>query len=282
MAAPRFSDFLLKYPDAQRAPQALYLLGESQFQLKKWDAARATFDRFGDLHPFDELADEAELRTGQTYLEGGRPADAVKALQKFTEERHESPLLPEAIYWQSEASCASGDTASAEAGFRLLLQTSPGHQYAAWAGYKLGLLRETKGDTAAALAAYDVVRQSAPSSVPAASARYRAGTIRYARHEYDQARVLLDEVLQGKPPVDVKAKCTFLLGEIAFQQGAMKEAEERYRAVLAVDSIGDPAPQALFALGWLSGMQERWSDAALLRRAYSPLSKLVGRGRCSD
>ena len=135
MAAVRFSDFTLKYAEATRAPQALYLLGECQFQLEKWDSARDAFKRFLDKFPFDELADKADLRYCQTFLEGARPADAVKALQAFTSSRQSSPLLPEAVYWLGEAQSASKDTSGAESSFRLLLTASPRHSFAPWAGY---------------------------------------------------------------------------------------------------------------------------------------------------
>ncbi|MDP8228481.1 MAG: tetratricopeptide repeat protein, partial [Candidatus Electryoneaceae bacterium] len=112
-AAVSFNQYLIRYPDEERASQALYLMGESYYQAGDYQAAREAMERFINNYPFDQLADEAELRLGQVLMELERYSDAVRRLKGMATVYPESPLIPDAIYWAGEAASAAGDTSGA-------------------------------------------------------------------------------------------------------------------------------------------------------------------------
>ncbi|HHE46430.1 MAG TPA: tetratricopeptide repeat protein, partial [Bacteroidetes bacterium] len=209
MAAARFNEFLLRHPDADRAPQALYLFGECSFQQGDWQACRSAMEKFRIHYPFHPLADEAELRLGQSLFQSGSEIDAVGRFDHLINHHTASPLIPDAWYWKGEASLSAGDTATALNCYRTLVEKYTDHAYAPWAAYTTGFIKEDRGDTTAALAAYELIWKRYPDSDPAGRARYRSGHLLYSRGSYAEAAGLLEDALQGDLPPDVRRHTNF-------------------------------------------------------------------------
>ena len=262
MALARLNDYLLRWPDGAREPQALYLAGECAFQLADWNGCRDLMKLFLSRHPFDQLADESELRLGQAELQAGRPAEAIAAFSRLLVDYPKTTLLPDVVYWSGEAALAAFDTAAALDSYRRQVDSFPDNSYAPWAAYATGFLKENQRDTTQALAAYQVVWNRYPASEPAPQAYYRAGNLQFRMGRYNEARDLLNQALQSVVNSEVNRHAHFLLGEIAYFARDFDIAGEHYRTLLQADSSSDPAPQAMFALAWLEGERGNWALAA--------------------
>ena len=263
MALGRLNDYLVRYPDDAHAPQALFLTGECAFQLQDWKGCQDTMERFLALHPFHPLADDAALRLGQAALQAGNTSDALLWLERLPKDYPDSPLRADALYWSGEAHLEQHDTTAALDTYRQMVERHPDHNYTPWAAYTTGFIKEQQADTSGALAAYRVVQDRYVKSEPAAQAAYRAGNLLFRAGRNSEARQMLEGVAASLPPNAPMARHSrFLLGEIAYQAKDFTAAAEHYRAVLAVDSISDPAPQAFFAFAWLEGEAGHWSEAA--------------------
>ena len=72
MSLEAFQTLLKKYPDSQKAPDALLKTGYCQYEMKQWDVAEATLNRVVQKYPDTTVARLAQGRLRALKLEGKR------------------------------------------------------------------------------------------------------------------------------------------------------------------------------------------------------------------
>jgi tol-pal system protein YbgF len=90
-AAPRFKEFLKKYPKSRIAANAQYWVGESYFGLKEYDKAIVEFDEVRRRYPQSDKVPAALLRQGFAFAELGEKLNARLVLQDVVEKFPQSP-----------------------------------------------------------------------------------------------------------------------------------------------------------------------------------------------
>lgn len=120
----RLQDFLYKYPTSEWRESAYYLLGKSQFYLKKYSKVCNTIKEFMVQFPSSTLVDDAVFLIGESYYEEKDYMKAISTFQSLIDAFPNSELLNEAI--ELKAICTN-NIASEEAQHRIDKQIQTGH-----------------------------------------------------------------------------------------------------------------------------------------------------------
>lgn len=92
----KFNDFLAKYPNSAKTPEALYWIGESYMGDKSYNQAILSFKEVVDRFPKDSKAAEALLRSSEAYERLGDKANAAAQLKLLVSEHPNSELAGKA------------------------------------------------------------------------------------------------------------------------------------------------------------------------------------------
>lgn len=120
------------------------------------DEAIATRDlqQYVQRHDGTPYADEARVLLGQVHLQGGRPADAITALQPLADRLNDSPVGPQAALLLATAQEANNDTQGAIATYLLVADRADADFRRQEGLMGAALLRSQTGDHAGAAELY--------------------------------------------------------------------------------------------------------------------------------
>ena len=83
LAVDGFQEFLSRYPDARKAPDALYWIGESLAAQEDHTGARQRFLQIPQRYPTTEKIPDAKLRAALEAVELGQLNDAIRELREL-------------------------------------------------------------------------------------------------------------------------------------------------------------------------------------------------------
>jgi len=89
--------FMDLYPDHSKAVNALYMLGELEFQRGDFQKAAVRFEGFVSKYPEHPLADSAAFRLGECYYNSGAYNSASEAWNRMVQRYRHSALVPNAL-----------------------------------------------------------------------------------------------------------------------------------------------------------------------------------------
>lgn len=92
----KFNDFLAKYPNSPKSPEALYWIGESYMGDKSYNQAILSFKEVTGRFPKDPKAQEALFRTAEAYERLGDKANAAFQLKLLVDEHPTSEFAGKA------------------------------------------------------------------------------------------------------------------------------------------------------------------------------------------
>jgi TolA-binding protein len=95
-AAESFNEIIETYPESMHVPEAEFLLAESQFQLKDFEASIVTIERMIELFPESELTGYALLRLGKIFEKQDRLEDAADVYRSVLNNFKDSKLTEQA------------------------------------------------------------------------------------------------------------------------------------------------------------------------------------------
>ena len=140
LAAERIID---QYPDSKPAGQALLVLGNLYFDLKRTSEAQAAFrkylDTFGDQGPGGYAAWSG---MATTYEQMGNLAEAAREYRSFAERHPASAFAPVALAEAARCHRLAGDTTEAAAIYREIVRTHPASTQRQLAESELSLMGE--------------------------------------------------------------------------------------------------------------------------------------------
>jgi len=180
-------------------PDKLWSEGNQAFDDEAWELAVERYKALLDQHPFDENAEEAELRIGQAHYYAGRYAEAIAAFGDFERMHPTSQNLPSVEYHLGMAYLAQTSTTdrdqqaagNANTYFRNLIDRFPNSPWAEKARLRLRECREAMANHEAGIAEYYLRHRN----LKAAESRLRGLLTDYpeteatARTLYEFARV---------------------------------------------------------------------------------------------
>jgi len=178
-AIAELQDLLAKFPGAEWAPEAQFLLAEGYYRSGDYSSAISEYEQVVEQYGLSPWAERAQFQIGMCYLKQSLPPsldqeDTYKALEvfgRFLEDYPESPLaerakgyirkcrdkLAEKLYRMGLVYRKLGHPEAAEIYFRDLLKEYPDSRWAPWALYELGRLAEDRGDLGEARRAFEEV-----------------------------------------------------------------------------------------------------------------------------
>ncbi|RMF59457.1 MAG: outer membrane protein assembly factor BamD [Calditrichaeota bacterium] len=309
LAAEQFREFVKKFPNDPRADSALFLSGESYFQLSDFKAA---FDRYKELeisyprsahlaqgqfrmaqcqeelgdflsaahlyrsfqlsHPTEARAPEALLRAGKALLRAGRPNKALSAFRDVTRLYPDSPERMAAhleIIKLHESAGRYDDALNEIDAVFRAFGPEPND-------VRVHLLRaqilERMGEFDAAEKAYQQIILKHDGSAASAAALFRLGKLSQARGDLDAAGQFYDKFLDASHDPELRAKAYLGRGDIFLLQEEFAQALESYKSAAA-----ENVP------GLRQAIRSKLASAALrlgdLETAIAQLSALVSEAR---
>jgi TolA-binding protein len=88
-----------RFPEASIRPEALFRLGEVQFNLKNFDKAIATYQQLVREYPQEKLVPNARLRTAWVRYKAGNSGQAIRELSDLVRDQPNQSIAAEAHYW---------------------------------------------------------------------------------------------------------------------------------------------------------------------------------------
>ncbi len=250
-----FGDFLDRYPRDARAPEALYLRGESALATEDAVVAAAYFDRFQTLYPDHPLAPRARLALGRYYYARGDDDQAEAALTEALARPGPPDSRAQAAYLLGLVHRRQQRRQAAAAAFERAAQddtpTAPAALYA------LGTLYVDAGDWAQAADAFKRLQTRYPGSEPdraaglsLAEALVRTGRLGDGADQADRRRASLTG--------EDAARGALLSGESRLRLG---DPDGARRALDDVPRDSRYARRAALAQGRATSMQSQWESA---------------------
>jgi len=233
-------------------PDKLWGEAEEAFNIDAYELAVDRYKKLLDQHPFDQHAEEAELKIALSYYKAQRWAEAIAAFGDFERMHPTSAELPAVEYHLGMAYLAQASTsdrdqqshANALTYFRNLIDRFPQSPWAERARLRVRECREALAKHEAAVAAYYL----------------KIGNIKAA-----EAR--LQGILTDYPETDAAAECLYRFAQV---YAARNEAEG---ATLALAALARHHPEG--PLG--REAKERLGATALSLDGDDPMKLLLTR-----
>jgi tetratricopeptide (TPR) repeat protein len=216
----------LETTSSSEDPRLVYLNGIALQQLRRWDAAAAAFNRVKPAS--GELYSNARVSLGYALARAGKPAEAVRAIQRGLES---SPKDPALLFALGEAYERAGQREAAMEQMRLVLDVKADHAEALnYLGYAYAERREHLEEAQALVERALVIEPENGYYLDS------LGWVLYQRGDYDRAVKTLEHAVALVGP---EATVLDHLGDAYRAMKRVPEAASAYRrAIEAFDKSG--------------------------------------------
>ncbi len=227
---PRWIEFLKAFPQDTRVPNAHYQLGVCQLSEKKLPEATATFRLVLATFPQFKHLDGAQFNLGlalfQTAQTSKQPNDFKTAAAEFASvpaKFAQSPLAPDATYYQAESLYLAADKPTAIATYQKVIATYPAATVLPEAFYGLGTTQADLDQHVEATTTFTTLLQRFPQSPLVPEAKLRLGTSLVAQKKHAEAepQFVQAAAVAGFALADV---ATLKQGQALFDQNKFPEA----------------------------------------------------------
>jgi TolA-binding protein/outer membrane protein OmpA-like peptidoglycan-associated protein len=250
-AADSLAAFVKRYPKSRFRREALRLVAEQQFELKRYGDAERSFGAYAAATIEPKERARANLRVAAARLEQGRHAEAAQMAQDVIGRYRD--FDDEAYLVLGRAQAGAGKSGEALGSWAKIRN---GNDYGAEAAFRTGKFYEEHGSFDTARAYFDTARQRRADSDYGVQAVKRLS--------------LLDAFSQQKSADRPPAEALFLLAEVHnLNLGDYDKAMTLYQQVHDSFPTTDWAAKALFAKAWI--LRNMKSDTA----AATPLLRQV-------
>lgn len=243
-AAATFSEMAEKFPKGKYADQALFFLGESEYNQDKRKQAAVAYHELVTKHPQSSLRCDALYALGVTYEELERYADASQTYDLFLKDYAENELVTEVRMRKAETVLQADDFAAAEKLFGEVAAVE-GFASADHAVFRRAYCLSKLGKSAEAGAMYARIPTDHKESVYVAEASMSAGRCYYRAGQLaDAEKWLTNAVAAGGKfaPEAAHWLCRIHLKQnepqkaVALAQQVLpKAAESQYQVNLKMD-----------------------------------------------
>jgi TolA-binding protein len=248
--------------DPAALAEARYLVGGSQAELKRFDAAIVSLEASLAAKPDWRQADDTLLVLANAYRHTNQLDKAMASAGKLIAQFPKSRLLDRAHYWLGEYAYAGGDYETAAAEHRRVVDTWPKSNLVPHALFGLGWSQLNRKDHAGAEKAFSRLVEAYPKHKLTARARFARGTARQQLGKYAPAVDDLQAMLAAGPTAAERSDARYILG---LCQAGMKnhaEAAAAFEALLKDDPKYTGADKVLYELAWTLSAMKKNADAA--------------------
>lgn len=131
-ARNRFAGVVNSYPYSSKAPEALFWLGEHDYNSGHYDSAEKSFRRLADDYPRSSLADAALFWAGRAALMQNEFRQGRDYFSALIKNYPSSRKRPEGRYFQGVALCELGQFDAAILIFNEIIKQDPDHEPSAF------------------------------------------------------------------------------------------------------------------------------------------------------
>jgi tol-pal system protein YbgF len=126
-------------PAIGTSPQKLWDLAVADYAQGQWDSAIQSFEMYVQAFPKSDMADDAQIRVGNSYLQDRKYEKAVEAYDTAIRSYPNGNAVPEAYYKKGIALQSLGQRERAHEAFEYVVKTYPDSDAGRLAKQRLGL-----------------------------------------------------------------------------------------------------------------------------------------------
>ncbi len=242
-----------------------------------------SLDSFLKKYPDHKLAPQAHLRIAQSYLNFGRNADAVKALDRFLGDKRyaEKDEVADARNLLGRAYQIQKKFDEALAAWRTYLQKHPSHS--AWSEvqrqiidteYLIGAEHRAAKEHEKARMAWNEFMAKYPLDARNPSIMYQLGQMNFDDEKYDEAIADWRRLASKYPGTNEASQGQYLIAAtLEGRLGKLEQALEEYKKV----TFGSHQSHAQVAIGRLTSKQLSIATERVFRSNETPRIKLTSR-----
>lgn len=247
-AAPALIDLYERFPDHDKAEEALFWAAESYYQMDRLGPAADLFEEYLDKHPDGRNADAAHYAIGWTHFRRGRYSDAVTEFNRFLNRyREETGFVP----YRRDARLRLADAHYALKQYpdAIRIYSRLADEEDEYALYQLAQALYNSGRTFEATGAFRRLVAEYPESTWREEAQYSLGYLFFQEQDYENARLAYRELINTRPRDPLAAKALYGIGDTYFNAGDLEGAVREYKQVL------DRYPNSPFAADAAASIQ---------------------------
>ncbi len=267
---------LEKYPSDAHAPDATLLLGKASLSLGDHEAALQAFRRAQTLSPVPGRPDEARFWEGETLFRMKRYQDARAIYDRILAENPNSPSAPDAVYGLAWVNLELRRREQAVTEFRRLLSNYPDHANVPSATFYLArtLVELKRPDEAIGLLRGFVAKYPDNRLLP--DARYTLGQALIASGQTDEGVIELRNFVKAYPGSELAPAARRTVVDTLVRQGKKTELAEEYKTLMAQPATAETLYDAGLVASRIGRPRDADGAWARLRKEF-PDHPLAGR-----
>jgi len=266
-------------PKWAQADETLLALAYVQQQLKQTDQAKTTLEKLIADFPRSQVLDRAHYRLGELAFAAGRYEAAAAEYQQVLDHWKQSPLVPYALYGLGWCQLKQNQLDAAEKTFDRLLADYADHKLAPRTHYARGVARQQLKKYQPAIDDLQALLAANPTETEKSDARYVLGLCQVGLKKYDAAVATFQELLEEDPDYPRADK---VLYEWAW---ALKSQEKDKEAAAVFERLAEEHPdsvlavESLYRVGEQAYAEKNFKDAA---KAYYAAMKKAGKSELGE
>lgn len=239
-AINELTEFLATNPTGKPKIDAMYELGLTYIDAKKWDEVAKTFGSLLELAPDSKLVDRFHYELAWANLSRDKKEDALVHFEKIATDLADSPLAPEANFHIANRAYETKDFDAAASSFTKCLNSKAADSLREKAAYKLAWCRYKQKEFDKALDHFRNQVNSFPNGNLHADGLLMVSDSLYRLEKHEQAYEayrVAKPAIEASKTVDARVRWQALLhgGQSANKAGKFNEAIEFVQPIIQSD-----------------------------------------------
>jgi len=269
-ALKTFQTLTENYPTSNLVPAALLRMGECYEQIKKENESLSIFRRVVRDYPGFERADFAQWKIASYFIKKEDYKQAVSELETLINHFSQSSYLPDAYYWQGWSFYKLGKFSQAASVYSKFIQFFPRDPLRGEVYYRLGESLYKQNRFSEAVESYNKALEIAKEKDILHNSLYESALCWESLENWEKEGKALQEFITKFPTSDLIAEAHLKLANSLFRRNKFAQAREHYFWVVQNSENNALAVEAQFGIGncWFN---EKNFDKAIVEYLRVPL-----------
>ncbi|RMF91919.1 MAG: tetratricopeptide repeat protein, partial [Nitrospinota bacterium] len=263
LAKQQFQQYLTRFPQGARRGEVQFYLGELAFQAKQYEQAVQYYRQALPTLP-DPVRTPARFKLGKLLYQLQRYPEVIEVLAPLRDQP--GRWQEEALYWSGEAALKGGKLSEALPFWEQLLQAFPQGNYAAYAYYARGWIRQQQGKYALALQDFQKIEVLFPQSPLLLPAQLAMAHLLLTLERYGEAEEKFRWILEQDREERYQEEALFGWAESLLHARRYAEAVTAYERYRSTFPQGRWSETVLYNLGRAYYVQKEFAKAVELFR----------------
>ncbi len=215
----------LRADDASTAEKELFLVAQKAFDDGFYDVATRYINEFIEKYPQSEKNPQAKLLLGQCYF---FQTQYLKAFEIFQELLPNTEFKDATLFWLGETYLKGSDYANAEKQYKQLIDLYPDSTYTPQAYYSMAWSYLDQKKYQDALTVFQSLISKFPAHALAEDAAFKSGECTYNQTHYDEAVEYFKKYILNYPQSTRHDQVYFYIAEANYYLGNFEEAITYY------------------------------------------------------